>query len=64
MELDGKAFLLGIQHLDAASRELMDCDNVLMGSRCRPMGGPSDEATLRLISNDVHADPFGIAGRG
>lgn len=64
MELDGKAFLLGIQHLDVASRELVDWDATFIGSGPIEVGHPADEATLRLVSGDVHTDPFGVARRG
>jgi hypothetical protein len=56
---NGKAFLLGIQHLDAASRELFDRYGRSHDGRRALVEALVDDATLRLAGDDVSLDPDG-----
>ncbi|MBC7792257.1 MAG: hypothetical protein H7Z43_00995 [Clostridia bacterium] len=53
---NGKAFLLGIQHLDAASRRLFDGHGKSMDGRLRLIEQISDDAMVRLASAELEWD--------
>lgn len=56
----GKEFLLGIQHLDAASRELFETHGTKSDGRRHLVEHVVDEAMVRMVGNELHADPYGI----
>lgn len=53
---NGKAFLLGIQHLDAASRCLFDRHGKSMDGRFRLIEQIADDAMVRLASAELEWD--------
>ena len=55
---DGKAFLLGIQHLDVASRELFDTHGNKVSGHSALLEAIGDEAMLRLVGADFKIDPY------
>ncbi|MEE8409493.1 MAG: hypothetical protein V3T05_07805 [Myxococcota bacterium] len=57
---NGKMFLLGIQHLDAASRELFESHGGTLGGRWCLVEQIVDEAMLRMVGSELHTDPHGI----
>lgn len=59
----GKAFLLGIQHLDAASRELFGRHGKAIDGRWALVEQIVDDAMLRMAGSELHADPYGIDAR-
>lgn len=56
---NGKAFLLGIQHLDAASRELFDGHGKLIDGRWSLIEQIVDDAMVRLAGAELNLDPYG-----
>ena len=50
---NGRAFLLGIQHLDAASRRLFDHHGKSMDGRFRLIEQIADDAMVRLASAEL-----------
>jgi len=60
-----ESFLLGIQHLDTAGREIFDDQMYLGGPGQRGVarGGVIDESTLRFVDTEVHADAYAVARR-
>ena len=54
---NGRAFLLGIQHLDVASRELFDTHGKAPTGDAIALEAACDEATLRLVGADFRLDP-------
>lgn len=59
-DFNGKTFLLGIQHLDASSRELFESHGGSQGGRWNLVEQIVDEAMLRLVGSELHTDPHGI----
>ena len=57
---NGKSFLLGIQHLDAGSRELFERHGTVTDGRWSFVEQIVDEAMLRLVGAELHSDPHGI----
>lgn len=57
---NGKAFLLGIQHLDVGSRELFDRYGKSNDGKRALVEAMVDEAMLRLAGNDLHLDADGV----
>ena len=57
---NGKAFLLGIQHLDMSSGELFDRHGKTPDGRMALVEQIVDEAMLRLIGEESRTDPDGI----
>lgn len=57
---DGKAFLVGIQHLDADSRELFARHGKRPDGRLGFIEQIVDEAMLRLVGTDLQSDPYDI----
>lgn len=53
---NGRAFLLGIQHLDAASRRLFDRHGKSMDGRFRLIEQIVDDAMVRLAGNQLDWD--------
>ncbi len=53
---NGRAFLLGIQHLDAASRRLFDRHGKSMDGRFRLIEQIVDDAMVRLAGNELDWD--------
>lgn len=53
---NGRAFLLGIQHLDAASRRLFDRHGKSMDGRFRLVEQIVDDAMVRLAGNQMDWD--------
>ena len=53
---NGKAFMLGIQHLDASSRELFDRHARSMSGRWRFVEQLTDDAMLRLVGGQFDID--------
>jgi hypothetical protein len=56
----GKEFLLGIQHLDASSRELFEAHGSKSDGRWHLIEQIVDEAMVRMVGSELHADPYGI----
>ncbi len=57
---NGRAFLLGIEHLDAASRELFESHGKSRNGRWSLVEQIVDEAMLRLVGAELERDPHGI----
>lgn len=57
---NGKAFLLGIQHLDAQSRELFDRHGHAINGRFAFVEQIVNDAMLRLAGSEYHSDPYRI----
>jgi hypothetical protein len=53
---NGRAFLLGIQHLDAASRRLFDRHGKSMDGRFRLIEQIVDDAMVRLAGHQLDWD--------
>ncbi|MEZ0312553.1 MAG: hypothetical protein ACAI38_12325, partial [Myxococcota bacterium] len=53
---NGRAFLLGIQHLDAASRRLFDRHGKSMDGRFRLIEQIVDDAMVRLAGDQLDWD--------
>ena len=53
---NGRAFLLGIQHLDAASRRLFDRHGKSMDGRFRLVEQIIDDAMVRLAGDQLDWD--------
>ena len=56
---NGRAFLLGIEHLDTTSRELFEHHGRDRGGRCSLVEQIVDEAMLRMVGADLERDPHG-----
>ena len=56
----GRSFLFGIQHLDAASRELFDRHGKGMDGRFSFAEQIAEEAMLRLAGPELHKEPPGV----
>jgi len=57
---NGRAFLLGIEHLDAKSRELFEQHGQWRDGRWSLIEQIVDEAMLRLVGTDLQKDPYGV----
>ena len=57
---NGKAFLLGIQHLDVTSRELFDRHGRAPDGRSAFVDQIVDEAMLKVVGAELHTDPDDI----
>lgn len=57
---NGRAFLLGIEHLDTASRELFETHGSTRDGRFCLIEQIVDEAMLRMVGAPLQRDPHGI----
>ena len=58
--LNGRAFLLGIEHLDTSSRELFDQHGKSSDGRLALVEDIADEAMRRMIGPEYRLDPLAI----
>lgn len=56
---NGRAFLLGIQHLDASNRELFDQHGKRMDGRFRLVEHLVEDSMVRLAGGELEEDMFG-----
>ena len=56
---NGRAFLLGIEHLDAASQELFEHHGRNRGGRWGLVEQIVDEAMVRMVGAELERDPHG-----